>query len=315
MLEADRLRQSLRCASHIRRELLENEKELVPLKWFDYRFDTPLDATVKFAEAYALVYKDKWAESFDRDEAKRKRAIVAGGITNNRRELSSFWRVRQIADLIGVQYDSFVRAAMTWHLRSQWKRLPRPNQLVCEVKGQSVVEHVRASWAASGESFRYSRLPQYREENFVGLPAQLAHREHVIQQINDRVRPVELIGRMVFGERVLSHDLAISSFGYDIVEEAKRDFCRTTEPVVKLSTAQFRPACYMVPYAFDESSSMCADCQIKQRCKAAARATDKHIASRHGSLDPVTARERQLNRERVARYRAKKRGSSVSMSV
>jgi len=316
MLEADRLKQSLQFAVNIRREILEDENELTDLKWFDYRFDSPLNATIKFANAYSVIFKDEWAKSIDRDEALKKRPIARGDVTHNRRELTSFWHARQFADLIGVPYEFFVQAAMDWHLRSQWKHLPRPNQLICAAKGPRVLDHIRDSWTSlTGASFRYSRLPHYRQENFVGLPAQLTHREHVIKQIRDRVRPVDLIGRLIFGERVLPHELAISSFGKDLFEEAKRDFRGTVEPVVKLSTDDLRPACFMVPYAFDEHSSPCADCQAKERCRAAARIINVRIDSRHGGLDPVTARERQLNRERVARCRAKKKSLGISVSV
>lgn len=316
MLETDRLKQSLKFALNIRPDRLAEERELVEHKWFDYRFDSPLDATTKFAEAYSTVYREKWEQHFDRDEAPKKRPIRVGGVTHDRREFTSLWCARQKADLAGAPYDFFVRQAIEWHLRSAWKRLPRPNQLICNVKGSWVLDHIRREWQQSCDArFHYSRLPHYRNENFLGLPAQIAHREHLIQQISKRIRPTELVGRLVFGERVLPEELAVRSFGEDMLKEARQDFTGHATPVISPSSDELRPPCYMLPYANTSASPTCASCSFKRRCGAAAVLINSHIQKRCGGLDPVTARERRLNRERVALHRAKKKTLSMSLSA
>ncbi len=76
-------------------------------KWFDYRFLTPLDATLQFMEDYEIVYRAMWKSTFDSSTADLKCGRAEKGLFANRREFSTFWNARVYADTLGVALPLF----------------------------------------------------------------------------------------------------------------------------------------------------------------------------------------------------------------
>ncbi|MCT7264581.1 hypothetical protein, partial [Salmonella enterica] len=51
-------------------------------------------------------------------------------VKNARDEMTSLWKARQVADLLGMPYAIFIRASMKAAVEQRgYNRVPRPNQL------------------------------------------------------------------------------------------------------------------------------------------------------------------------------------------
>jgi hypothetical protein len=152
----------------------------------------------------------------------------------------------------------------------------------------------------------YSELPQYRNEHFRGLPAQIAHRDWVVQQIKLRGAWPHLIGRACFVERILPDERAIAEFGEEAVERARGEVTGDTPAeMVTLSDDAFWPACFVVPHAHDAECPICQACPYRKPCSTGEAKIREVLHHRHGSDDPVRAREKAMNLERVRKHRAK----------
>lgn len=104
-----------RAASNLRPEDWRIERELSIMKWFDYRFMSPLEATLEFVEDYRFVYRAIWKSNFDASTAER-------GWFADRREFLTFWNARVAADALGVRYRFFIFTTMEAALRRRkWK--------------------------------------------------------------------------------------------------------------------------------------------------------------------------------------------------
>lgn len=247
-IEAD-----LHALKYIRPKYYKWDLELFTVKWFDYRFMTPLQATVAYAKDYETVYRRVYAENVNYDVAERlkfssieniseKMAIPTlsernGKITSTqikqeklrlkaREDFSAFWRGRQIADALGMPYNIYIDAVMTKRLRN-WnnKFLPRPIHLYRDVE----VEYAQEKW----EEIQASRLflaehSAYRNENYQNLPTQNDYHEWLFKQAELRSSPARFLARFVSEgrlpeakarQRITGNDFQMRNF-----ESALREF-------------------------------------------------------------------------------------------
>src|SRR4051794_11921332 len=84
----------LEMAAWIPRERLALESTLDRTKWFDYRFMSPMKATVLFATDYQNAFRVKHGTTFSTQEAPKKRGIPLAGILTSSQELNGHWRAR-----------------------------------------------------------------------------------------------------------------------------------------------------------------------------------------------------------------------------
>lgn len=191
------------------------EPELMKLKWFDYRFMTPLRATCLFACVYNRSYGEFIAKTRDIDESKYWRGVDIN------QHLISFWRGRQAADTIGCRYDYYVRSAFERVLDHGWRYLPQPNQLYSE---QLVLE-VGDKWSELKKNvLQLANGDIYRAENYVGLPEQRAYHDYLIEQVRQRALPCALLSS-VLSANLLPASVATKAFTRDELTKAI-DFCR-----------------------------------------------------------------------------------------
>jgi hypothetical protein len=225
------------------------------------------------------------------------------------RELTSFWRARQFADEIGVPYDQFVDGVFYTCGRRGWGRLPRPNQIYGAKFGLAVKSRVIQQWQEWTEEAKltFSKLPQYRNENFVGLPAQVAHRDRVVSQLKTWHGDHYKMAALCFVDEVLPIERAIAEFGEAQFERARlyaTDHGLAAIPTT-LSDAEMRPSCFGVLNAHEATATECGACPMQESCSDAAAFVKAWAIEKIGSDDPRAERRRQQVRDRVRRHRAK----------
>lgn len=281
----------------------ERERILYGQKWFDYRFLSPTAATVRFYYLYQDVYRWKYATNIDTLEAEQKTGVSR---KPTRGEGTSFWRARQFADELGVTYEIFLEAAFQVCIRRGWNRLPHINQLYGDKNSRAITIAVRLLWADHIEArLTISVLPQYREESYRGLEAQIDHRNWVMNQIKAQYGSPLSIGRACYIHRVLPEDNARLVYGQERLDQAKAEIAFDgsvpDEPGV---ASVLMPSCFGLPGAPDYGG--CATrCRVSQPCFRIEAAARNLTIEKYGSDDPVLIHSKAQNCKRAARFRAK----------
>lgn len=289
---------------------LANERELMATKWFDYRFQTPLQSTQLFVETYQSIYRDKWGMNFDINEAPKKRGIARDGLTNGR-EFTSFLIARQMADAQGVPYDFYIRHAMDFHLDNGYTKLPRPNQLWSSKWPDIFVNKLASKWSELRASMvQVSRLPQYHLASFKGLEVQLSHQDWVLDQIDLHHTDPYQIGKCCYVWRVLPEERAVARFGLEKVEQSRKRVLHETEDATLIVADEaLRPSCFLLPHAFDLASPTCGSCVLRDCCCEGESKLRSFMRKKYGSDNLVQKRTREQTRRRVQKYRALKKAA------
>lgn len=192
----------------IRNDLLENDRDLFQSKWWDYRFMSPFEATMAFADAFGEAGRRIYAREFDYERAPHVSMMGSAklklGLERNeeraRRAFPAFWRARQVADVLGMPYPVYTFEILSSRMRA-WQRthLPGPNHLYNEID----VERVAARW----EEIKLSRI-QYADhhaflaQNFVSAPAQVEYADYLIERATRTLDPVVTLADMVRSDRL-----------------------------------------------------------------------------------------------------------------
>ena len=281
----------------------ERERILHGRKWFDYRFLSPMAATVRFYHLYQDVYRWKYAANIDTLEAEQKTGVSRKA---TRGEGTSFWRARQFADDLGVTYEVFLHAAFQVCIRRGWSRLPHINQIYGEKNREAIASAVKMDWAEHISSrFTISILPQYREESYRRLEAQIDHRNWVMDQIKARHGSPLSIGRACYIHKVLPENDALLEYGQMRLDQAKAeikfDGLVPDEPGV---AAVLMPSCFGLPGAPD-SGGGCGGCRVFRACLTVEAAARNQTIEKFGSDDPVLNHRKAQGRKRASDFRAR----------
>ena len=301
-------------------ETAELERKLQNTKWFDYRFISPLEATEKFVQAYSSAYEYYYGVMFSSSRAGGKTGIRQRSWKSSSREFNSAWKARQFADELGVPYDQFAFPVMELSNRQGWQNVPRPNQIYGQKMRPAVTAYVGERWLEYTKSARlmFSELPQYKTENFVGLPAQIHHQNWVVAQLKTHHGDHVKMAALCFEYQVLPVDRAIVEFGLEQFVRAKKyadDAGLLAVPVPSPSDAETRPSCYGLPNAYDDASIECSDCPLQASCFQATLFVKGRLVVHTGSEDPRAGRRREQVRDRVRRHRAKAKAAARSPSL
>jgi hypothetical protein len=313
-----RLRRNFVTVQRLTPETAALERKLQMTKWFDYRFLSPEEATELFAQAYASAYEHYYGKYFSSVSAQGKTGMRQRLWKSSLREFTSFWRARQFADEIGVPYDQFVCPTFELANRRCWARLPRPNQFYSPKFRGAITEVVRERWREWTEDaiFTFSKLPQYRNEHFTGLPAQVAHRDWLISQLKARHGDPAKIAEACFVHGVLPIDRAIAEFGEEQFERANRyaaERSLVAAPAEPLSGSEARPSCFGFLNAYDDTAMECLACPMRATCSDATAFVMAQVTTKTGSENPRAERRRQQVRDRVRRHRAKGKSAAPSL--
>jgi hypothetical protein len=197
---------SLRLMWDIRKEWQEVERPLYRGKWFDYRFLNPVQATYLYAHHFEKTYRREYRSNISGRAAEYIRIFKNKDVfLEPKAKVSALWRGRQVADAMGMPYDLYLDRAFHWMLRF-WnqKHLPRASQLYTDL----VTDRTAVDWEArQNDVLIYSKLPQYKNDLYIGTPTQDDHHEWLFgqalrrgnsprvlaQMLNDNVLPAEKI--------------------------------------------------------------------------------------------------------------------------
>lgn len=290
------------------------ERELAQMKWFDYRFLSPVQATLDFVQEYQRIFRLKWGQSFDSADADKKRGIAAGGLFHSRKEFSEFWNARVHADSMGVRYEVYISTAMETALRrAKQKRLLRAGQM----RRADCIQAIEKRWEEELAGSRWlSELPHYRSENHCALPAQFAHQEHVAHGVRKRSNGALALGMAIDELRILPVETAEAVHGAEFVARARERSMGIGRPapVEPLEPERLIPSCFGLPAPFDVAAEPCSKCPLAAQCQRASEHMLADVVEHHGSADPTLHHRRELGRERVRRYREKKRFAAAAAS-
>lgn len=207
--------------THISKKLLAHEKELFGTKWFDYRFMTPFEATMKYVDDFVAVGRMIYRREFDLERSQHihimssmmlRRKLSTGLDVKTKAALTGYWRGRQVADALCMPYFEYINLALTYRMR-MWQRtyLPKPSQLY----GEEIVEKIQARWEEQMQSsFYYSDHHAYLGQNYVGLPAQNDYHEflfkqaegttnkwyHIARFVNEGILPIQKVEARMLGD-------------------------------------------------------------------------------------------------------------------
>lgn len=167
--------------------------------WFDYRFLHPFDATMVFIDALDRVYKDVYRKYRDYTRAEHVSILKPDDLIHSwrtkRAKLVACWKVRMIADQIGMPYEIYLSEAYEQRLRF-WKQrfLPQPNALY----GEEIVEKVSEAWSRRQRTrLHFSFDPRFLNDRYVAVKAQDDHHEWLLEQAQFRSNPQSALDDLV----------------------------------------------------------------------------------------------------------------------
>lgn len=173
---------------HISQQLLDLEVGMFRTKWFDYRFMHPTEATYLFAHQYRLAYKRAVERARDMDKAVYSKGYRGTDIFDLKPiEITGFWKARQSADRLGIDYEFYISEAMGYAIRFGWKNFPRPQQLYSE----KMTEYVEERWLEKLSAF--TMLPKLEfflnADEYIGQHDQIEFQSYLMEQIKAKVHP------------------------------------------------------------------------------------------------------------------------------
>lgn len=176
--------------SMIAKSVRDNDKGLFASKWFDYRFMTSFQATMRYMRDFEVVSRRIYRREIDMRRSnhiqiltpeKMRRELDKGTMdVILKSRLTGFWRGRQVADALGMPYPEYIELALTDRMRA-WQRtyLPKPEQLYDMV----MVEKIQTKWQEMKAARTY--LPEHHAfmvQNYANLPVQNDFHEYLFEQ-------------------------------------------------------------------------------------------------------------------------------------
>lgn len=295
----------------------KDESQLMMRRWFDYRFMSPVEATMIFGQHYVAGLRRYVRRNFDVGLAE-KVSVIKGAIPAARAPwYTELWRARARTDEMFVPYDLLVDFSFDFASRRKRYWTMRPGQLHASKKNGEAWralfdEHVEDVLPLRMKSV--AEIPHYRAENYIGLPPQEHFRELMISEMRHEHRPlVDQIVDRVFVKRhlPLEQALALASPNADLAELTRRaktaadDRAWEAKPMVKLDRADLLPSCFAVAETIDVSRAPCDVCPLVASCRAAAAEAIDITVATTGSASPVLEADRKRISANVANFRRK----------
>lgn len=172
-------------------KLLKEESELFGTKFWDYRFLHPAQATQVFAEAYGAALKRAVSRRTDLWRGLMMKGMKTPLVYEQpERNITGFWKARQMADRIGCPYDFYCEQAMQFADKARMHFLPAPQQLYCQTVPErlqglpSMVEYIVERWVARiAHSAFYASTDAYSAERFVEGDEQINYLNYLFDLI------------------------------------------------------------------------------------------------------------------------------------
>lgn len=295
----------------------KNESHLMMKRWFDYRFMSPMEATLLFGQQYVYGLRRHVRRHEDVEKAETVRGIKDGVPAKRAGWFTGLWRARARTDEIFVPYDLLIDFSFDFSSRRKRRWTMLPQQLhASKMNGE-------AWWAVFDETVedllplrmkKVAAMPHYRIENDLGLPPQTHFRNLTMSEIRHEHRPLaDQIADKVFLKRHLTLDqgLSLAAPNADLIELEKnaralaedRDW--EVAPAVKLDPAALLPSCFAIAETIDPKRAPCDTCTLFAECKNAATEVIDVMVRTSGSASPVLDADRKRIRQNVRSFRNK----------
>lgn len=296
-------------------KVLAAERDLDSVKWFAYRFMSPMSATREFYRTYLENRRRYVWKNVDIGVLPmlRDRPLL----TLAPKDLTAVWTARQRADELGLPYEFYISFSMNfWSRRSgegRNSRAPRWNQLHFTANSKYawttemnkvLLEHLKVV------ADELASVPELDANSFDNAPGQREARAFVgilweagALSANMFVRkwcydyPVMSLLSM---RRIIPRDMlrrVLTSLD-DYPQK------RASKPAGKVD---LRPSCFAMPGAYAPVTPKCSTCIFAAKCESASNEVKGLIYSVAGSEDPRRAQRLKAGRERQRRYEQKKK--------
>ena len=304
-----------------------NESQLMMTRWFDYRFQSPIELTNLFREKYVTGLKQYVRRHVDIDLASSVTGTHQGFPAHRTTWFSSLWAARQRTDLWPVPYEMLINFSFDFSSRRKrhWSLLP--NQLHPSDRNREV-------WLDLFEKAiedmlplhlrEVGNLPHYRVENDRALPPQLAFRAQIREEMQQGQRSLAAeIAERVFEKRHLcltdARGLISSSQDPDeILSRARSNFDADggrEAPRESLAWTEMLPSCFGIAEANDPSSSPCSNCPLASECAKFGELAISLTIRASGAASPVLEADRARSRRNVAAHRRKKTAATATKAT
>lgn len=198
---------------------LQAEAQASQNKWFDYRLWPHIKATYYFGHCYIAAYRRFFEQTRDRETAKIVPVFRTQDVLDTR-ERTNLHLARQAFDLIGVRYDFGMSFAMRRFGERGWRSMPRVNQLY----GEEILADMQDAWKIECRAkLQIPKHDHFKAENYVGSLTQIQFHDWLESQINMRSHRYMALGQVVYRDKVMPEDVALSRYGAELVARAKRD--------------------------------------------------------------------------------------------
>lgn len=315
----------LETAERYEKSCLQKERELMNVKWFEYRFMSPARATSLFLQNYREAFKHFFAANIDFRQAKNVSGVNSKTMLENPRVRTQVWCARQRADETGMPYNHYLYAAFEFAVRRQRRWLPQPNQLHFSGKAHDAwIESRNHYW----EECLRSRMPDVENdpafliENYCGLPAQDAYRMFIVGEAERHYRDIAgVIQKYTFEKRQVPAEMFRDQVPEDIYHRAVESAASSWEkwsalceksPKLELREHDLWPSCLGLPGVQDLSVAPCNSCPFTDLCSQVAAGIARKLLERHGSGDPAADRKRVQARLRKQRQRQRDREKAMT---
>ncbi|WGM61308.1 MULTISPECIES: hypothetical protein [Agrobacterium] len=302
----------------------KDESQLMMKRWFDYRFMSPVEATMTFGQHYIAGLRRYVSRNFDVGLAETVSGTKNGVPAARASWFTALWRARARTDAIFVPYGLLVDFSFDFASRRKrfWTMLP--SQLHASKRNGE------AWWALFNERVEdvlplrmknIADMPHYRAENYLGLPPQVHFRELMISEMAHEHRPlVDKIVDRVFVKRhlPLEQALTLAAPDADLRELTQRantaadDRAWEARPVVELDPSDLLPSCFAIAETIDVNRAPCDLCPLIASCRAAAVEAINITVKATGSASPVLDADRKRISINVANHRRKAGAAPVT---
>jgi hypothetical protein len=261
----------------IRPELLAKESELLPTKWPDYRFMSPLEATQHFARLYQDGLRQYVRANVDLELSETVKGVRNELPSGPQGWFTQLWQARQRADELFVPYETMVEFAFNFVSRRQRKWVPLPLQLHASPANEE-------AWWPMFLEFVEDRLPlhlrhvgeiaQYRMEHDRMLPAQLQFRDFMVSELSFSTKSWgDLVGEASIVKRHLPRqeclDAVPAHIRQEVCEEVDRgsaDQRWDSAPYEQPDEEDFYMSCFGVQESIGHRSGPCRLCPMREAC-------------------------------------------------
>lgn len=283
-------------------ELLHDEAELACTTWLAYRYLTAFERTELFTREYEVIYRRLHGQYVDVTAADGMRPIHPEFVQNDAAEMTSLWKARQAADLLGVPYPIFLRVSMNAAVEHRrYKHVPRPNQL-CQ---QWQIEAVEGAWEAEKQTvqlFADDWDPRFFAPNGCSDRVRSAALDALVERVTHGSSvDARSLASWMFMRLALTEAEARARFNPGVVDEAVKIGGSPSVSLADATQLPYMPSC--IGLIEPGSSPYCDGCRFAAMCERFRRAVDKRLSEAHGTVDPLIARERKLARDRKRKSR------------